>query len=569
MDDADRAVLKKHTQRFVGELQVDDLFIALASKGVFDFKALKEMKALGTREDQVRSLLQMLTTREGDTLTKFSEALMETEQGHLAELLSTADESNGDDSNGDQESSNGQQQSQDEDEKTDIGAPTIRTFLATAVTPVRTYQDYILQPGDEVLVTSQEGSQWTIVHGTHAVKVDSAALRVKYEIHDFKVKPPRTSPLVRTLAAQVVKPHRASGPYQLSLAGGEEVRVIEQLPTGQWTVVCGDQVGRVDSACLKVTDEGEELSLREQMYTGGNPAVTALNIQGRALHSLPEELFTLTELQHLYISDNLLTSLPEDLTRLTEVVRLDLNRNKLRTFPEVLLKMAQLRDLNLGENDFTSLPSDIGKLIKLRKLWLRRLSLTTLPIAVCFLRNLRTLNLHGNILTSLDDAIVNLGDLTTLDASSNQFSRFPKQICALTTLQRLYMGQLHGNKCKVIPDAIGNLTQLTVLAVDNNVLTSLPATIGQLENLETLHAHRNKLTAIPEEISNLTKLQSLWLYGNAIRKLPKTMDRLVSLQDFRVEGNPMQYPPMSVCQKGFGAIKKFITEDRELNEMAG
>ncbi|KAI8500697.1 Fibrinogen C domain-containing protein 1 [Branchiostoma belcheri] len=549
MDDTDRAVLKKHTQRFVDELQVDDLFIALASKGVFDFKALKEMKALGTREDQVRSLLQMLTTREGDTLTKFSEALMETEQGHLAELLSTTDESNGDDSNGDQESSNGQQQSPDDDEKADIGAPTIRTFLATAVTPVRTYQDYILQPGDEVLVTSQEGSQWTIVHGTHACKVDSAALRVKYEIHDFKVKPPRTSPLVRTLAARVVKPHQASGPYQLSLAGGEEVRVIEQLPTGQWTVVWGDQVGRVDSACLKVTDEGQELSLREQVYTGGNPA-----------------------LQHLYISDNLLTSLPEDLTRLTEVVRLDLNRNKLRTFPEVLLKMAQLRDLNLGENDFTSLPSDIGKLIKLRKLWLRRLSLTTLPIAVCFLRNLRTLNLHGNILTSLDDAIVNLGDLTTLDASSNEFSRFPKQICALTTLQRLYMGQLHGNKrsiLQVIPDAIGNLTQLTVLAVDNNVLTSLPATIGQLENLETLHAHRNKLTAIPDEISNLTKLQSLWLYGNAIRKLPKTMDRLVSLQDFRVEGNPMQYPPMSVCQKGFGAIKKFITEDRELNEMAG
>ncbi|XP_078579929.1 uncharacterized protein LOC144864072 [Branchiostoma floridae x Branchiostoma japonicum] len=564
MEDADRSVLKKHTQRFVDELQVDDLFIALASKGVFDFKALREIKALQTREDQVRSLLQMLMTREGDALTMFSEALMETDQGHLAELLHPAA-----DSNGDQEPTNGQD-SQDEDASSDTGKSAIRTFLAVAVNPVRSYdQDFLLQPGDEVLVTSQEGSQWTVVHGTRAVKVDSAALRVKYELQDFAVRPPSTAPLVRTLAAQVVKPHQASGPYQLSLEGGEEVQVIEQLSTGVWTVVCGDRVGRVDPACLKITDEGMELSLLEQVYRGGNPAVAALNLQGRALHSLPGELFALPEVQHLYIADNLLTALPEDLLKLTELTRLDANRNKLRTFPDVLLKMSQLEDLNLGENDFNSLPSDIGKLIKLKKLWLKNLNLTTLPIAVCFLRNLRTLNIHGNSLNGLDDAIVNLGDLTTLDASSNQFTRFPKQICALTTLQRLYVGQLHGNKLKVIPDGIANLTHLTVLAVDNNVLTSLPACIGQLEKLETLHAHRNKLTAIPDEICGLVKLQSLWLHGNAIRKLPKTMDRLVSLQDLRVEGNPLHYPPMSVCQKGFGAIKKFIKEDRELNEMAG
>ncbi|XP_066270599.1 leucine-rich repeat and IQ domain-containing protein 4-like [Branchiostoma lanceolatum] len=565
MDDTDRTVLKKHTQRFVDELQLDDLFIALASKGVLDFKALREIKALETREDQVTSLLQMLMTREGDTLTKFSEALMETDQGHLAELLDPAAESNGD-----QEPTTGQD-SQDEDAKSDTDEPAIRTFLAVAVTPLRSYdQDFLLQPGDEVLVTGQEGSQWTVVHGTRAVRVDSAGLRVKYELQDFVAKPPTTRTLVRTLSAHAIKPHQSSGPYQLKLDGGEEVQVIEQLSTGGWTVVCGDgRVGRVDPACLKITDEEKELSLREQMYTGGNPVVAALNLQGRALHSLPDELFNLTEVQHLYIADNLLTSLPEDLVNLSELVRLDANRNKLRTFPEVLLKMSQLEDLNLGENGFNSLPSDIGKLIKLKKLWLKNLNLTTLPIAVCFLRNLRILNLHGNSLNSLDDAIVNLGDLTTLDASNNQFVRFPKQICALTTLQRLYMGQLHGNKFKVIPDGIANLTQLKVMAVDNNALTSLPASIGQLENLETLHAHRNKLTAIPDEICALTKLQSLWLHGNVIRKLPKTMDRLVSLQDFRVEGNPLSYPPMSVCKKGFGAIKKFIKEDRELNEMAG
>jgi internalin A len=198
---------------------------------------------------------------------------------------------------------------------------------------------------------------------------------------------------------------------------------------------------------------------------------TSLNLRGKFIHPLPQEIAQLTNLTSFDLSVNQLTVLPDAIGQLTNLTSLNLYNNQLTVLPDAIGQLTNLTSLNLYNNQLTVLPDAIGQLT-----------------------NLTSLNLYNNQLTVLPDAIGQLTNLTSLNLSDNQLT--------------------------ALPDGIGQLTNLTSLNLSDNQLTALPDGIGQLTNLTSLDLSSNKLTALPEEIGQLTSLKNLYLAENRLSQIP-------------------------------------------------
>ncbi len=198
---------------------------------------------------------------------------------------------------------------------------------------------------------------------------------------------------------------------------------------------------------------------------------TELDLSGRGITELPEEIGQLTSLTTLYLFNNQLRELPKDIWQLT-----------------------RLRELRLYENQLTELPKEIGQLT-----------------------NLTGLFLFSNQLTELPKEIGQLTSLTELGLALNRLTELPKEIGQLTRLTGLGLG---GNRLTELPKEIGQPTRLTSLYLDHNQLTDLPKEIGQLTSLTRLYLGDNQLTELRAEVGKLEELEELTLEGNPLESPP-------------------------------------------------
>ena len=81
--------------------------------------------------------------------------------------------------------------------------------------------------------------------------------------------------------------------------------------------------------------------------------------------SLPEELFTLTELRELTVKGCKLCRLNQNIGRLTKLQYLNLDHNKLLRLPETIGNLTDLRTLVVSRNILEELPESIGNLHQL------------------------------------------------------------------------------------------------------------------------------------------------------------------------------------------------------------
>ena len=127
-----------------------------------------------------------------------------------------------------------------------------------------------------------------------------------------------------------------------------------------------------------------------------------LDLSGKGLSALPEEIGQFTNLQSLDLSENQLTTLPEAISQLINLQTLYLWNNQLTTLPEAIGQFTNLQSLYLNGNRLTTLPEAIGQLTNLKTLNLRDNGLTTLPSSLARMEKLDTLNLYEN---PLDPAV--------------------------------------------------------------------------------------------------------------------------------------------------------------------
>lgn len=116
--------------------------------------------------------------------------------------------------------------------------------------------------------------------------------------------------------------------------------------------------------------------------------------------SLPNELFTLTELRELTVKGCRLCVLNQDIHKLTKLQYLNLDKNKLVRLPETIGLLSELRFLSISRNLLETLPDSISKLNKLSTIDAWDNPLYILPESIHKLKNtLQVLDLRQIPLT--------------------------------------------------------------------------------------------------------------------------------------------------------------------------
>jgi len=109
----------------------------------------------------------------------------------------------------------------------------------------------------------------------------------------------------------------------------------------------------------------------------------------------------------LDLSGRGLTSVPQDVFSRTDLTNLDLSSNNLTgALPAEIRHLKHLRTLNLSHNQFTGVPAEIGQLTDLEVLDLSYNFITGLPHELGHLTNLKILNLTGNDYSTYDLDII-------------------------------------------------------------------------------------------------------------------------------------------------------------------
>ncbi|MBC7777963.1 MAG: leucine-rich repeat domain-containing protein [Phycisphaerae bacterium] len=268
-----------------------------------------------------------------------------------------------------------------------------------------------------------------------------------------------------------------------------------------------------------------------------------LDLSLNQLTSLPAQIGKLKHLTYLGLGYNQLTSLPAQIGGLKNLISLDLIGNQLTNLPDQILELKNLTSLDLSENQLTSLPAQIGELKNLTHLNLYFNQLTSLPEQIWGLMNLTDLDLSGNQLTSLPAQIWGLKNLTTLGLGLSQLTSLPAQIVDLKNLTSL---SLFGNQLTSLSAQIGDLKNLTDLNLHSNQLTSLPAQIGDLKNLTSLSLFGNQLTSLPAQIGELKNLTSLELWDNKLTTLPEQIGELKNLTSLELWDNQLTSLPEQI-----------------------
>ncbi len=256
-------------------------------------------------------------------------------------------------------------------------------------------------------------------------------------------------------------------------------------------------------------DQAELIKVIEKAAREG---ARKLDLTGRGINQLPEQVGSLTSLQELYLSANQLSTLPERIVQLANLQKLYLYGNRLSTLPEQIAQLANLQRLSASANQLSTVPDQIGRLAHLQELHLSSNQLSTVPEQIGQLANLRELRLSSNHLSTLPEQIGRLAKLQKLYVHDNHLSTLPEQIGQLLNLRTL---RLHSNQLSTLPEQIGQLAKLQTLSIGGNLLERLPRSIGSLKKLTRLfvgdeeHVRGNPLIELPVEIRNLTQLREL------------------------------------------------------------
>ena len=267
---------------------------------------------------------------------------------------------------------------------------------------------------------------------------------------------------------------------------------------------------RLDDPCLQglsITPQEVIERIHKAKGPGGR-----LDLTGVGLREVPSEVWTLTDLADLQLSNNKLTSLPEGLGNLKDLERLGLAGNRLRRLPESIGNCVKLEGLWAHGNVLGSLPTTIGKCA-----WLRHLMLA------------------GNRLRVLPDGLGHLDALEELSVPGNRLSAVPETIVGCVSLRAL---DLHGNALETLPDAMGTRCRaLEDVSVQGNNLRSIPDSLCDARRLKRLNVAENALESLPERLGDAMMLTQLWVYANPrLRALPRSLAANVSLKQIWAEG---------------------------------
>lgn len=250
----------------------------------------------------------------------------------------------------------------------------------------------------------------------------------------------------------------------------------------------------------------------------------SLRLEGLNLQFIPAEIWDLSKLEDLILSDNLLVKIPSEISYLTKLQHVNLDSNNLDTLAP-LCELFNLRSLSANNNIIKNILPEIVNLKKLR-----------------------SLKLEDNLITRIPDDIDKLKNLRLLDLDSNAIAQIP---ASLGNLQELACLSLFGNLIEDIPDEISSLKKLVALELGGNKIKTVTPKIGALSSMKKLSLVDNELSELPKEISQLLWLKKLFLDGNEFPSLAKLQEHLPpQIEELTYDENPFNMEPSLKKLKG-------------------
>ena len=268
-----------------------------------------------------------------------------------------------------------------------------------------------------------------------------------------------------------------------------------------------------------------------------------LNLEGNNLTSLPNSIRNLQSLQNLNLSRNKITTLPNFIGILSSLEELNMENNDLVKLPKSIGDLILLKHLNVSRNRLKSIPQSIGALKSLQSLNLYSNKIVDLPESIGLLQSLENLNLDKNLLEKVPDSIGSLSLLKFLKLEENSLVSLPENIKLLKSLEHLDVGW---NRLENLPKFISSLSSLKTLRLSHNKLKNFPDAVCNLSSLEYLNASRNELSLLPEFFGNLISLKVLKLSDNCILNVPNSIGALWSLEILDLCGNKVESLPETI-----------------------
>jgi Leucine-rich repeat (LRR) protein len=267
-----------------------------------------------------------------------------------------------------------------------------------------------------------------------------------------------------------------------------------------------------------------------------------LDFEDYGLHTLPEALGHLRQIESLKLSSNNLTSIPLSLCTLPNLRRLDLEDNALQSLPNEIGNLSSLVHLNLDANRLLQLPDALGSLGNLVELSANQNALSALPETFVGLKRCQTVSLQVCAFSAFPGVLCKMPSLTYVDIEGNDVRSIPDEIINLTALVTLEMSR---NSLTTLPECFGNLSSLAYLNVRHNQLVSLPTSLGDLSELQHIHLGENDLQSLPDGLLSLAQLETLAVENNKITTLsvPAGKAASMALVQLNISGNPLRVVP--------------------------
>ncbi|KAL3854054.1 hypothetical protein ACJMK2_013336 [Sinanodonta woodiana] len=217
---------------------------------------------------------------------------------------------------------------------------------------------------------------------------------------------------------------------------------------------------------------------------------------------IPAEIFLLSNLQILDLTNNYFTEISSEVMGLTNLKKFIMRRNALLRLPKELFTLKYLEYLDLSESYLEEIPSCVSDLKMLKGLYLCHNKIKHISEEICNCENLLELQLHNNELESLPDKLFKLRKLEELTLDNNKLKRLPLMLDKLVRLQETGRISLRNNPLTVPP-----------LAICEQGIDSL---YGYLKELRICEAkHRRKMILIGASQAGKSSLRNALILGRS------------------------------------------------------
>lgn len=214
------------------------------------------------------------------------------------------------------------------------------------------------------------------------------------------------------------------------------------------------------------------------------------------IENISEKIKNLLFLEKLSLGNNNISSIPKFILNLPNLKFLSIGKN-IKTIPKEIYFLSKLESLDLSDNYFEIFPDSVLELKNLKSLSLMSCGLNYIPDTLGDLNNLEYLNLSNNKISVFPESLSNLKKLKELNITNNSIEILPNFVSNLENLETLGIGFYESNikatnKFNLIDD-IKNLSNLNVIRLFNSNISEFPKILLKIKGLRYVDIRGNKL----------------------------------------------------------------------------